>query len=147
MNIRKQDILLLCLGLLWVLHRAVPLDYAAVYRAGLLLMAYATCRQLKGKQEYLVSLLVCLWGTGESIAAILQSIHCMESHHHAFLATGTFKNPAPLGGLLAFSLLATLTLYNNQSRYAKTFLLGATACIIYGLVQADSRAAYLAVII
>ena len=108
MNIRKQDILLLCLGLLWVLHRAVPLDYAAVCRAGLLLMAYTTCRQMKGKQEYLISLLVCLWGTGESIVAILQSIH-----YRVFLATGTFGNPAPLGGLLAVSLLATLSLYNR----------------------------------
>lgn len=75
----------------------------------------------------------------------LQMIGLASSNHNTFSVTGTFDNPAPVGGLLA--ICASLALH--QSFYSpKRFPWGAITCyLLVACALTDSRAALLGFIV
>lgn len=75
----------------------------------------------------------------------LQMIGLASSNHNTFSVTGTFDNPAPVGGLLA--ICASLALH--QSFYSpKRFPWGVITCyLLLACVLTDSRAALLGFIV
>lgn len=147
----KQDILLIVVCILMFANRAIPIDCSSLWSIGILLLIYVTIRLFLKQSSYFIFILINFAGLLESIIAILQSCHYIESNHHAFAVTGTFGNPGPLGGFLAVCLIVAVWLFGKSMQKHNRFLLIGyaviTLCIAYGLLLTESRAGWLAALI
>ncbi|MCL1936868.1 MAG: hypothetical protein FWF52_00525 [Candidatus Azobacteroides sp.] len=97
---------------------------------------------------------IVLFGLFQSVVAIGQYFSFFGSSHRFFSVTGTIGNPGPLGGFLAIALICSAGLLRTASSQRRFIcllsqLLWALAiCIlIAGFLLADSRAAFLSVLI
>ena len=151
MKLKIQDILLIGISVLLLFNRAIPIDYSSLWQMGALSFMYIVVRILPCKYYHILYLLLCLSGAIESGIATLQSFHCLESNHYAFSVTGTFGNPGPLGGFLAISLIASISLFcknrERKSFYYSMFYIALIILITYGLILTNSRAGWLAALI
>ena len=103
--ILRHDILLLAFFVLCLCHRYTPIDISSLWRFALLVGVYLLMRSgFRYRQTVLVGG-IGLWGIGEAGLALLQHVRWVESNHPLFEVTGTFGNPAPLGGLLALGVV------------------------------------------
>ena len=96
---------------------------------------------------------IVLYGLFQSVIAIGQYLSFFGSSHRFFFITGTIGNPGPLGGFLAIALICGIGLFQvlpsrGQFALLNRILLGLAVCILMaGLLIADSRAAFLSVLI
>jgi O-antigen ligase len=93
---------------------------------------------------------VVIAGFVQSVIAILQQAELVSSNHRMLSVTGSFGNPGPLGGFLAVALVVAITLFFTSAA-AKSLTVAGIALVTLltiaaGLVLADSRAAFVAVI-
>lgn len=83
--------------------------------------------------------------------AFMQSFGVLSNNNYFFKATGLFNNPGPFGCFLSFSLSAYLPYiiihYKSFSKAHKIIAVLVALLLFYGLLLADSRAAYLAAIV
>ncbi len=90
---------------------------------------------------------IILSGSVQAVIAWLQFFEIIESNHSSFLATGSFHNPAPLGGWMDLSSMSIVYLAIKQIRaqqYLRTIrLMPCLFLIITVLIITDSRAARL----
>ena len=93
--------------------------------------------------------LVIFIGLIEAVTAILQQIGWIESQHTYFVITGHLGNPGPLGGYLAVCLMVEIQLLNmsNNSRNSIIMHFLIILFLIIGMILADSRAAWLGLIV
>ena len=78
---------------------------------------------------------------------LLQLNGTVPSLHHDFAATGSFGNPASWAGYLCISSLIALTVWHtkcSQRAAGRRLLFAVLGVLLYGLLAADSRAAWLA---
>lgn len=147
-NSKKQDILLTAICILLFANRAIPIDCSSLWQIAILLLSYITIRLLCKQIFYFIFNIIGFAGLLESIIAILQNHHYIDSNHHAFPVTGTFGNPGPLGGFLAVCLVIVFWLFYKSIQNKNSYLLmGYTVtalCICYGLLLTESRAGWLA---
>lgn len=96
-------------------------------------------------------LVVVLAAIVHAIVAVLQSFGVLSNYNYFFNTTGLFSNPGPYGCYLSFALSAFLpcVIFNYASfkRTQKVLSVLAVLLLLYGLIQSDSRAAYLATIV
>ncbi|PTN08547.1 O-antigen ligase [Mangrovibacterium marinum] len=93
----------------------------------------------------------CLFvGFAESVLAMLQAMHLLNSSHVFFNMTGTFSNPGQLGGFVAIQLFLVGHLiekyWSRTSRLFKVLLLSFALLLVSTLLLSQSRAAWLAAI-
>lgn len=74
----------------------------------------------------------------ESVIAYLQLTGIINSNHSVFPCTGTFNNPAPLGGIVALAIIVAI----DKIKQHKIMLAGIIIMFPI-LVLSDSRAAWL----
>ena len=102
---------------------------------------------LRGRNFLLIG--VWVWGIFEAGLAGLQHGHWAESNHPYFDVTGTFGNPAPLGGLLSICLVVSAWLFLKWRQRNNRWGAGAVCLVTigmgYALYLTQSRAAWVAV--
>ncbi len=146
----RHDILLLAFLVLYLCHRYTPIDISSLWRLSLLAGVYLLMRS--GFRYSRVVLLggIALWGIGEAGLALLQHARWVESNHPLFEVTGTFGNPAPLGGLLALSIVIVVWLLSGFGRKKRKWAFGLLAIAVVGLSYVlwltQSRAAWMAIV-
>src|SRR5574344_1182429 len=86
-----------------------------------------------------------------ALIACLQSFGIFSNNNYFFKATGLFDNPGPFGCYLSFALAAFLPyifiLFRSFTKINKITTVLVAVLLFYGLLLADSRAAYLATIV
>lgn len=86
-----------------------------------------------------------------ALIACLQSFGIFSNNNYFFKATGLFDNPGPFGCYLSFALAAFLPYifihFKSFSKINKITTVLVAVLLFYGLLLADSRAAYLATIV
>lgn len=86
-----------------------------------------------------------------ALIACLQSFGIFSNNNYFFKATGLFDNPGPFGCYLSFALAAFLPyifiLFRSFNKINKITTVLVAVLLFYGLLLADSRAAYLATIV
>lgn len=89
--------------------------------------------------------LISVFGFLEATVVYLQVLGIIPSAHDSFVVSGTFSNPAPVGGLLSICSILTL----HRSFYtAKWWQWGLITCyLLIACVLTDSRAALLSFIV
>lgn len=96
-------------------------------------------------------LVVVLAAIVHAIVAVLQSFGVLSNYNYFFNTTGLFTNPGPFGCYLSFALAALLPCillnFGSFKRTQKILSVFAVLLLLYGLIQSDSRAAYLATIV
>ena len=94
---------------------------------------------------------VILAATIHSIVACLQSFGMLSNNNYYYSTTGLFNNPGHLGCILSFAFSAFLPYviinYKILTRKHKIIALFIWGLLLTGIVLADSRAAYLAIIV
>ncbi len=75
----------------------------------------------------------------ESMIAYLQLVGIINTNHSAFPCTGTFNNPAPLGGIVALAIIIAMDKIKSHR-----IMLIAIVIMLPALVCSDSRAAWIA---
>lgn len=148
--ILRHDILLLAFLVLCLCHRYIPIDVSSLWRLALLVGVYLLMRSgFRYRQTVLVGG-IGLWGIGEAGLALLQHVRWVESNHPLFEVTGTFGNPAPLGGLLALGVVTVAWVLFGFGRQNRKWIVGLSAMALVGLSYVlwltQSRAAWLAVV-
>lgn len=110
-------------------------------------LCYIALRRTSRKQWMLWGLI--LVGVIESVWAILQKMHWLDSRHSMFDMTGTFGNPGQLGGFLAVTVTATWGLYQlyQSQHFIKKILLGLLLLLTIILILSDSRAGWIAALV
>lgn len=91
-------------------------------------------------------LVIC--GVIQTILVVLQSQCIIHGYHQFFNTTGTFRNPALLGGFLAISFIVALSMGKSflQQKNKKGYIfIACSMFMVWGLYLSDSRAAWLAV--
>lgn len=145
--ILQHDILLLASILLFLCHRYTPIDVSSLWRFVLLIGVYLLMRFVPHTRILFVGG-IGLWGIGEAGLALLQHVRWAESNHPLFEVTGTFGNPAPLGGLLALSIVIVAWVLFRFGRSQRKWIVGLSAIALIGLLYTlwltQSRAAWLA---
>ena len=143
---RTDGMFVLCL--LYVVGRSVCQGDTALGTWFLFLyagMVYVTARlaDRKGRK----ALLYGLWAGGilQGILVWLQYAGVCASSHRWFECTGSFLNPAPLGGWLAISMAVALHMLTYRRTSLSWKLTGWATVLLMGsaLVVADSRSAFL----
>ena len=146
----RHDILLLAFLVLCLCHRYTLIDISSLWRLALLVGVYLLMRSgFRYRQTVLVGG-IGLWGIGEAGLALLQHVRWVESNHPLFEVTGTFGNPAPLGGLLALGIVTVTGVLLSFGRQNRKWIVGLSTIALVGLSYAlwltQSRAAWLAVV-
>lgn len=94
---------------------------------------------------------IILWGTVQSVIAILQIANVIPSNHPLFAATGSFANPGPLGGYLAICFILAVSASGikkvREKKLLHRFILASIVLTGTGCFLSDSRAAWIAVFI
>ena len=123
------------------------LDSFAVAEWCIFLLCYFVIRRIPNKQW-------CLWGIAllgmtEAIVAFCQRMYWIDNTYSIFDITGTFANPGPLGGFLAVTTTVTFGLYLGYRKrlWVKYSLLPIFILLLIIIVQTDSRAGWLAVLL
>ncbi len=111
------------------------------------LLCYAGIRMLRHKSELVLGL-IAAWSMVEAVVSVMQFCGFAESNHLLFPATGTFRNPGPLGGFLAVgaAVFANLVARYKERKIALVMLVAALCSVVVILVMTDSRAGWLAAI-
>lgn len=148
--ILRHDIFLLAFLVLCLCHRYIPIDVSSLWRLALLVGVYLLARFGFPYSRTLLVGVMSLWTIGEAGLALLQHAHWAGSNHPLFEVTGTFGNPAPLGGLLALGVVTVAWVLFGFGRQNRKWIVGLSAMAIVGLSYAlwltQSRAAWLAVV-
>ncbi|MBQ8225291.1 MAG: O-antigen ligase family protein [Bacteroides sp.] len=148
LTITPTDKVLLGLAV-WVLLRNLftnTYSWGAFFVFLYLLLLYGWGKLLGERCKTVLLLGVLGAGVIQSALAWLQLAGVTASHHAAFLCTGSYHNPAPLGGVVALALVASLYLYRKTAtlRYLRVLLPVVAVGMLPVLVASDSRAAWLA---
>lgn len=111
------------------------------------LLCYAGIRMVRHKSELILGL-IAVWSMVEAVVSMMQFCGFVESNHLLFSATGTFRNPGPLGGFLAVgvTVFAGLAVRSKESKAISMIFAAALCLVAVMLAMADSRAGWLAVI-
>ena len=147
--IRQHDVVLGAWVVLSLLHRYTPVDVSSLWQPVLWVACYMGMRlgALRGRNFLLTG--VWGWGIFEAGLACLQHVHWAESNHPYFEVTGTFGNPAPLGGLLSICLVVSVWLFLKWRQRNNRWSVGAVCLVTigmgYALYLTQSRAAWVAV--
>ena len=112
------------------------------------LLCYAGIRMLRHKSELVLGL-IAAWSMVEAVVSVMQFCGFVESNHLLFPATGTFRNPGPLGGFLAVgvTVFAGLAVHGLERKSILMILAAALGLVAVMLAVADSRAGWLAAIV
>ena len=139
-----------CLCLLYLMGRAAFCGTTSLASCFLFLYAsllYVTARLADGAQRCTLLYGLMLGGVLQAVIAWLQYFGIIPSMHSLFACTGTFLNPAPLGGWLSMGMIAAFGLWKEGrafSRRTRTVLVLALLLMGSALVLADSRASWVA---
>ena len=111
------------------------------------LLCYAGIRMVRHKSELILGL-IAAWSMVEAVVSMMQFCGFVESNHLLYSATGTFRNPGPLGGFLAVgvTVFAGLAVRSKESKVISMIFVAALCLVAVVLAMADSRAGWLAVI-
>lgn len=110
------------------------------------LLFYLYIRNIRNSNNLL--LFFVIGGVVQTLWAVLQQLHIINSHHYLFPVTGSFENPAVLSIFLVISLLAGGILYSKaQSPLVKLLWYTSMLFLLYGVIITCSRAAWVALII
>lgn len=112
---------------LWLLARSAPYPNGFMAISGTILIA----------------------ATIQSVWGLLQVVGVTGSLHTSFIATGSFWNPAPWGGVqaIAATLLAVYTLDKRLQNWVRVLMAICCLLTIYGTIISGSRAAWLALLL
>ena len=139
-----------CLCLLYLMVRAAFCGTTSLASCFLFLYAallYVTARLADGAQRCTLLYGLVLGGLLQAFIAWLQYMGLVPSMHSLFACTGTFLNPAPLGGWLSMGMIAAFGLWKEGKaffRRTRTMLVLALLLMGSALVLADSRASWVA---
>ena len=139
-----------CLCLLYLMGRAAFCGTTSLGTCFLFLYAsllYITARLADGVQRCPLLYGLVLGGVLQAVIAWLQYMGLVLSMHSRFACTGTFLNPAPLGGWLSMGMIVVFGLWKDEkmfSRRTRTVLVLALLLMGSALVLADSRASWVA---
>ena len=124
--------------------RDIPLDMLFLRDWMIYVLLYIGIRNIGSKNLVVWSVI----GVGliQAIIGMIQWLGWFASNHPDFLATGTFQNPGPYGGLLAVSFVAAVWMFCRTTRF-RVFLWGILFMLLIMLVVSNSRASWLAVLI
>ena len=102
------------------------------------LLCYAGIRMLRHKSELALGL-IAAWSMVEPVVSVMQFCGFAESNHLLFPATGTFRNPGPLGGFLAVgaAVFANLVARYKERKIALVMLVAALCSVVVILVMTD----------
>ena len=112
---------------------------------------YLAARILSFRPHYQKRLLVLLsvFGSIQSIIALLQWLQWIAPENSLFIVTGMFRNPATLGGLVACCVIASWVyiLYYRPKGVRKYIWWGMMSLQSLSLLLSDSRAAWLSTLL
>lgn len=121
--------------------------YGILPEFALYIHLYLAARIVSFRPHYQKRLLVLLsvFGSMQSIVALLQWLQWIAPENSLFIVTGMFRNPAPLGGLVACCVIASWAyiLYYRPKGARKYVWWGMVSLQILALLLSDSRAAWL----
>lgn len=124
-------------------------DRFILYKWAAVTGCYFVVKQLKYKEILLYSLVVS--GVVQSIIAFLQKSGILASNNMMFDVSGSFGNPGQLGGYLVVCTVVSICLLINNIKTKNKLLVGlltiGLVIQIYGLYLADSRAAFVGLIV
>ena len=147
--IMQHDVVLGACVVLSLFHRHTPVDVSSLWQPMLWGACYMGMRLGASRGRSILWAGVWVWGIFEAGFAWLQHGHWAESNHPYFEVTGTFGNPAPLGGLLSICLVVSVWLFFRWKQRGNRWSIWAVGLIIagmsYALYLAQSRAAWVAV--
>ncbi len=125
------------------------LDRFIIYKWMAVVSCYFIVSNLNHKQILLYSLVVA--GCVQSIVALLQKTGITASNHVMFDVSGSFSNPGQLGGYLVvctiISLLLLIKVIQDKNQLRIYILFTCVVLQLYTLYLADSRAAFLGLVI
>ena len=101
-------------GVICLFIHKIPLSSCYIYKWGLLLLVYITCR-IYFSYRFILHI-VSAYGFYESIIGLLQFLELKAPVSALFKITGSFSNPGPYAGLLSLSALSSLFLGIYYSR-------------------------------
>lgn len=139
-----------CLFLLYLVGRAIFCGTASLASYFLFLytaLLYVTARLAHGQQRCILLYGLILGGVLQAVIAWLQYMGFVPSMHSRFSCTGTFLNPAPLGGWLSMGVIAAFGWWmegKGDSRKARIMLVVTMLLMGSALILADSRASWVA---
>ena len=139
-----------CLCLLYLMIRSAFCDAISLATCFLFLygsLLYVTARLANGWQRSTLLYGLVLGGALQAFISWLQYMGIFPSMHSRFACTGTFLNPAPLGGWISMGIIAAFGLWKKEkafSRKTRTVLVFALLLMGSALVLADSRASWVA---
>lgn len=139
-----------CLFLLYLIVRAVFCGTTSLAVCFLFLYAallYVTARLTDGLQHCTLLYGLVLGAVLQAVIACLQYVCLAPSMHSLFACTGTFLNPAPLGGWLSMGMIATFGFWKERKAFSrKTRIVFVFILLLLGgvLVLVDSRASWVA---
>lgn len=150
-KIRTADILFtiaLTYGL--VNQQTFNLDIVIKYTVFLCIWFYAKLTNSTQLRKWFVFAIV-FTAVIHTLAAIMQLFHLLPNQNSFFTATALFDNPGPYGCYISFALAIYIPYYILHFKYFSNKLRIATTLVVllllYGLILADSRTAYLSTII
>jgi O-antigen ligase len=110
-----------------------------------LALAYGLARSGWVDKQTILWLLVlnCLV---QSVYALIQYFGVLETNHSAFRLTGSFRNPGPLGGLIALGVVLLITLKETARRH-RWALYPVLSVVGLTLILSDSRAGWLSAVV
>lgn len=127
------------------------LDYFIGFKWIVLFGAYMLVSLLPNKRMVLYGIVIS--GSLQSLLAVGQGMELLNSEHYLFNITGSFVNPAHLGGFVCICLTITLCLLHkdrqnkNKNKKRLTMLSIAIFAQFLGLGLSDSRAAVVGAIV
>ena len=147
-KLNLTDILLLCFVIVGVLNLYVlhsdSINKYSLCQWMILATSYIIIRRSHRKKWILC--FIFLIGSIETFLVILQSFGWLVNNHTQFHITGSFGNPAPLGGVLAITISTVYGFYSLQpsKRWFKSFVLGMLILLAIACFLSDSRASWVA---
>ncbi|WP_336528544.1 O-antigen ligase family protein [Bacteroides acidifaciens] len=93
--------------------------------------------------ENRIANLLTISGCFQVFLMLAQFFDCLPSNHSIFPITGSFKNPGPLGGYLAISLIASIANYTHMKKGWREL---SVLILLAGIIYSDSRATWIATI-
>lgn len=135
-------------SVLWV--REFSVDPLRLYGWCGLFLLYLLVRNFRAEEVRAFLSFVVLSGVIQACIGGAQFLGFLPPGHADFVVTGSFFNPGPLGGYLTVYLVLTVGLcFEEAKRRGRAFWMLAASVLImtFVLVLADSRAAWLSVVV
>ena len=146
--LRIADLLFAMYALCFFLNRKIPVDPLSLWMYGSFLIIYICMRNFSRLHLPMLGMGV-VGGVIESSIAMMQWAYILDNEREFFNVTGTFGNPAELGGMLSVCFIVSIGLsigYYKRKSLLMYIAGGASLIILCGLILSDSRAGWLAVV-